>query len=98
MNVRIDDRCSNEWFASNKRWLILPYFFLKQLIIYIKDYILFRMAQEKIQMPSSGGGLVRYFDDYKSKIEIKPHYVLAVIVLIIIIEIFLHTKGVGILG
>lgn len=49
-------------------------------------------------MPSSGGGLVRYFDDYKSKIEIKPHYVLAVIVLIIIIEIFLHTKGVGILG
>ena len=56
------------------------------------------MAQDKIQMPSSGGGLVRYFDDYKSKIEIKPHYVLIVIVLIIIIEIILHTRYAGILG
>lgn len=56
------------------------------------------MAQEKIQMPSSGGGLVRYFDDYKSKIEIKPTHVMIVIVLIIVLEVFLHTKGAGILG
>lgn len=44
---------------------------------------------DKIQMPTSGGGLVRYFDDYKSKIEFSPKFIIAVIVLIIIIEMFL---------
>ncbi len=29
------------------------------------------MAQDKISMPSGIGGLVRYFDEYKSKFEIK---------------------------
>lgn len=48
------------------------------------------MAQDKISMPSSGGGLVRYFDDYKSRLEIKPIHVIAFIVLIIIIEIYLY--------
>ncbi len=51
------------------------------------------MAQEKIQMPSSGGGLVRYFDDYKSKIEIDPVYVLITIAIVIVFEILLY-KGV----
>ena len=46
--------------------------------------------QEKIRMPSSGGGLVRYFDDYKSKIEFKPHYVIVLIIVVIIIEFILH--------
>ena len=50
------------------------------------------MAQDKIQMPASSGGLVRYFDDYKSKIQIKPVYVMAFIVLIIIVEFLLY-KG-----
>ncbi|MBL7100951.1 MAG: preprotein translocase subunit Sec61beta [Nanoarchaeota archaeon] len=45
---------------------------------------------EKIQMPSSGGGLVRYFDDYKSKIEIKPIFVVGFIILVIVFEIYLH--------
>ncbi len=48
------------------------------------------MAQEKISMPSSGGGLVRYFDDYKSRLEIPPLYIIIVIVVIIIAEIFLY--------
>jgi len=48
------------------------------------------MAQDKIQMPASSGGLVRYFDDYKSKIQIKPVYVMAFIVLIIIVEFLLY--------
>ena len=49
------------------------------------------MAQDnKIHMPSSGGGLVRYFDDYKSKLEIKPVYVIVVIALVILVEIFLY--------
>ena len=39
------------------------------------------------------GGLVRYFDDYKSKIEFGPKIVLIFIVLVILVEIFLHLKG-----
>ena len=48
------------------------------------------MADNKIQMPSSGGGLVRYFDDIKTKIEIKPAYVIAFIVVVIVIELYLY--------
>ncbi len=51
------------------------------------------MADQKIHLPSSGGGLVRYFDDYKSKFEIKPIYVIAVIVLVIIVELYLYKVG-----
>ena len=49
------------------------------------------MARDnKIQMPSGMGGLVRYFDDYKSKIEFKPGWVLGFIILVIILEAFLY--------
>ena len=48
------------------------------------------MANEQIRLPSGSGGLVRYFDDYKSKLEFKPHYVIAFIVLVIVVEIVLH--------
>ncbi len=48
------------------------------------------MANEKIQMPSSGGGLIRYFDEYKSKISIKPMYFIIFIVLVIIFEFVLY--------
>lgn len=41
-------------------------------------------------MPSSGGGLVRYFDDYKSKIEIKPIIVIIAIIVVILLELYLH--------
>ncbi|MBT4334387.1 preprotein translocase subunit Sec61beta [archaeon] len=51
------------------------------------------MAKDKIQMPSSGGGLVRYFDEYKSKFMFKPGTIVFWIVLVIIIEILLHTYG-----
>jgi preprotein translocase subunit Sec61beta len=45
---------------------------------------------EKLQMPSSGGGLIRYFDDYKSKIEIKPTVIIASIIVVILLELYLH--------
>lgn len=48
------------------------------------------MADEKIQMPSGMGGLVRYFDDAKSRISLKPEHIVAFIVLFIIVEITLH--------
>ena len=52
------------------------------------------MADNKINLPGSGGGLVRYFDDYKSKIEIKPTTVIIAIAIVIAVEIFLY-KFVG---
>lgn len=45
---------------------------------------------ERIQMPTSGGGLVRYFDDYKSKIEFKPILVVVCIIVVIVLEIYLQ--------
>lgn len=51
------------------------------------------MADDKIQMPSSGAGLTRYFDDSHSKIELKPQHVIAFIIFIIIIEIILNWQG-----
>ena len=42
------------------------------------------MADNKISMPSGMGGLMRYFDEYKSKIQMKPAYVVGLIVLIIL--------------
>jgi len=51
------------------------------------------MAQEKIQMPSGMGGLVRYFDEYKSSIEFKPGTIILFIVIVLIIEFLLHTYG-----
>ena len=51
------------------------------------------MAKDnKIHLPSSGGGLIRYSEDSKSKLEINPIVIVAVIVLVIIIEIVLY-KG-----
>jgi len=49
------------------------------------------MADNKISLPSSGGGLVRYFDEYRSKIEIKPEYVIAAIVVVIILGFVLKS-------
>ena len=49
------------------------------------------MAQDnRISMPGSYGGLVRYYDEYKSKIQIKPAYVIASIVLVVAAEIVLQ--------
>ncbi|HIH32568.1 TPA: preprotein translocase subunit Sec61beta [Candidatus Woesearchaeota archaeon] len=56
------------------------------------------MSQDKISMPSSMAGLTRYFDDYKSKIELKPQTVIVLIVLVIIVEIVLNWQGYGWFG
>lgn len=54
------------------------------------------MADDKIRMPSSGSGLIRYYDDYKSKIEIPPTYIAGIIAAVIVIIAFLHyTKPLG---
>ena len=46
--------------------------------------------QNKIQMPSGMGGLVRYFDDYKSKVEMSPGTVVAISIIIIILVLLVR--------
>ncbi len=48
------------------------------------------MTENRIQMPSSGGGIVRYFDEYKAKIELSPKIIIALIIFIAVLEIILH--------
>lgn len=48
------------------------------------------MASDKIQLPQSGGGLIRYFEDYKSKFEFGPVTVIVIIVIIIALELLLN--------
>ena len=45
---------------------------------------------EQIRLPSGSGGLVRYFDDFKSKIELSPDLVIGVIVAVVVLEYVLH--------
>jgi len=51
------------------------------------------MARNKVSMPSGMGGLVRYFDEYKSKIEFKPGHIIVLCIIVIIIMIILHSYG-----
>jgi len=45
------------------------------------------MADNQIRMPSGMGGITRYFDEYTSKIQIKPAYVIVLIAAVILFEI-----------
>jgi len=47
------------------------------------------MANNMINMPTSGGGLMRYNEEYKSKLMIKPAQVILFVILIIAFVIFL---------
>mgnify|MGYP001566631611 CR=1 FL=1 len=50
------------------------------------------MAEDKIRLPSGIGGLVRYFDDYKSKIEINKLYFIAFVILVVIFYLFVQFR------
>ena len=52
----------------------------------------------KVTMPSSTAGITRYFDEYKSKISIKPGHVIVIALIIMLIIIFLHLYGYTMLG
>ena len=49
-------------------------------------------------MPSGMGGLVRYFDEYKSKIKFKPGHIIILSLVVIVIMIVLHSYGDRLLG
>lgn len=55
-------------------------------------------GDNRISMPSGTGGLVRYFDEYKSKIKFKPGHIIIFTVVIMVIMIFLYTYGNSLLG
>ncbi len=49
------------------------------------------MAKDnRIHLPSGSGGITRYFDEAKSKIEIKPGTAIAFIIGVAILLILLH--------
>ena len=56
------------------------------------------MANDRISMPQSSGGLIRYFDEYKSKLQMKPGLIIVLVIIVIILSIFLHTYGAKMLG
>jgi preprotein translocase subunit Sec61beta len=56
------------------------------------------MAKEKSIIPSSMGGLVRYFDEYKSKLQIKPGVVVVACIVVIVLLILLQIFGKSIFG
>ena len=45
---------------------------------------------DRISMPSSQGGLVRYYNEYKSKVQIKPIHVVAFAIAVIILELLIR--------
>lgn len=52
------------------------------------------MARDnKIRMPSGQGGLTRYFDEYKSKIDFSPSFVIVLCVIVLFIILLLHYFG-----
>jgi len=48
---------------------------------------------ERISLPASFGGLTRFFEEYKSKIEIKPEILIIVIIIIIFLELLINLFG-----
>ena len=52
------------------------------------------MAQQKMRLPSSEGGLVRYYDEeYKAKFVMKPETVVGICIVVIILGIILTVYG-----
>ena len=54
--------------------------------------------KNQVSMPASTAGLTRYFDDYRSKIELKPVSVLVLALIIMVILLILNAYGGPLLG
>ena len=51
------------------------------------------MADNKIQLPQSGGGILRYSDEVESKLMIGPTTVVIMILIVIALAGLLHALG-----
>ncbi len=62
-------------------------------------YLVKTMADKnRVSMPSSSAGLTRYFEDYRSKVSLKPAHILVLAVLIMVILVLLNAYGSPLLG
>lgn len=48
---------------------------------------------KKVRLPSSSGGIMQYYDEYKSKISVSPWVVVAVTIAVMIIVVLMHVLG-----
>lgn len=53
---------------------------------------------DKIRMPASTAGITQYWDDVKTKITMKPEYVIVLALIIIAIELLLQVYGPAFFG
>ncbi len=55
------------------------------------------MANQGIHMPSSGGGLMRYNEEYNSRFKLKPShivlFIIGIIAFVVILKIFFPIGG-----
>lgn len=51
------------------------------------------MADDRIRLPSGQGGLMRYMEEAKSKIELSPGAIIVLCVAVMVIIILLHQFG-----
>jgi preprotein translocase subunit Sec61beta len=55
------------------------------------------MANQPMQMPSSGGGLMRYGEEYKSSFKLKPShiilFIIAIVAFTVILKVFFPIGG-----
>lgn len=56
------------------------------------------MAKDNVRMPMSTAGISTYFEDYKSKIELKPGHVIVIAVVVMIVIAALHLWASGFLA
>ncbi len=54
--------------------------------------------ENRMSMPSGMGGLVRYFDEYHSKLRFKPGHIIILTAIVIVIMIILYSYGNRLLG
>jgi len=78
---------------------IIQYINVTAIVKFLNQLLLSStMAGDKISMPSGMGGLVRYFDEYKSKIEFKPGHIIVLCVIVMALMVFLYAYGNALLG
>jgi len=51
------------------------------------------MAERKVAMPATTAGVTRYFEDFKTNVQIKPGHVIVLAILIMLITLMLHAFG-----
>lgn len=51
---------------------------------------LINMAEDRIRVPTSQAGITRYFEEFKTKLELQPKHVVVLIVIVVVLELLLQ--------